>query len=997
MTKEVRELIEEGYHNNDKIITTAIERLVQKFPIIEHFSIGQTVNNNSIHALRVRLNKTVSGKPAIALLGGIHGDHALGHEIVLQIGAFLAESHQSGSSRVKNLLEYADVILIPTLNPDGFEIAVEGDCYSAKIKSGRHNANGVDLDQDFKFHNYNDISAVLSSNKLQPETKSFVDWLVSEGRNVQLFGTLRTGYEGITYPLDEFPNQITEHTYRSPGSTNSPNVAPDSDLFEYIGHNIYYRYQDEPTNSKCNPVGGNTTVLDGARMGSVYGSLNDFLYEFADIFPFNIYIDCCKYPPKDRLKTSWLKHSNSLIAFMEAIKLGLRGSVVEKSSSKPIQNARIFVRGIDRNVSSNYDGTYWRPLVPGKPHDMIIEADGYAPVSRDKITTSEINGDGLVDSSNMNFKLVRLSPKTTQSSESSDKTSPEVGLTHKLKPEILFSENLDRIIENLDFKSPTELHKHHNETELFDYLRDLNSRFSKISRIYSIGLSSKGKKLWVIEISDKPGVHQLMKPEFRYIGNIHGNEVVGRELLLNLAKLLLENYGTNELVTSIVNSTRIHLLPSMNPDGYELSVEGDCDSEKGRANAHGMDLNRNFPDRFGPTKDNKITEPEVASIMKWSHEHPFVLGANLHGGAEVANYPFDANEQDKSGEYASSPDDELFVHLAKTYASNHPTMHKGQHCSDICGDDANILNERFKDGITNGAKWYVLYGGIQDWVYLNTGCMSITVELGCRKYPRAKYLPDYWKNNKKSLIKYLLQVHRGIYGIVTDQNSKPLANATITVRGIHYDVHSTSSGDYWRLLLPGEYFISVSKEGYRTAHRTVTIGTGGLSAKRLDFFLSSGPKDLSYNDIGSVELMHTSNQSREPEKSSHENTLTHTDGNLGKSPAPPSDHNNNTKAGFLRPIVETPDTRYMLALCFMIVFPSLILIIYFFKTTEGKREKLGFYRLATTAPDELDGDDADEGTRFMKGSQRNNRSSGRGDGHASDSEDELYSAGSWGK
>ena len=78
-----------------------------------------------------------------------------------------------------------------------------------------------------------------------------------------------------------------------------------------------------------------------------------------------------------------------------------------------------------------------------------------------------------------------------------------------------------------------------------------------------------------------------------------------------------------------MKNTRLHILVSMNVDGYEKSQVGDCSSVNGRYNANNYDLNRNFPDLFQCMSDT--FQPETLAVMRWLENNTFVLSANFHG------------------------------------------------------------------------------------------------------------------------------------------------------------------------------------------------------------------------------------------------------------------------------------------------------------------------------------------------------------------------------
>ena len=82
--------------------------------------------------------------------------------------------------------------------------------------------------------------------------------------------------------------------------------------------------------------------------------------------------------------------------------------------------------------------------------------------------------------------------------------------------------------------------KYHNHEEMTRFLRSTTAQYPNLTALYSIGKSTLGKDLWVMVVSASPYEHMLGKPDVKYIGNIHGNEAVGRELLLHLIQVIIK-------------------------------------------------------------------------------------------------------------------------------------------------------------------------------------------------------------------------------------------------------------------------------------------------------------------------------------------------------------------------------------------------------------------------------------------------------------------------
>ncbi len=378
--------------------------------------------------------------------------------------------------------------------------------------------------------------------------------------------------------------------------------------------------------------------------------------------------------------------------------------------------------------------------------------------------------------------------------------------------------------------------------EYAQQMQDFENDYPALVEKVSIGATGEGdKELLFVKISDNVSTDE-QEPKLMLTSSMHGDEIAGYPMMLTLIDYILTVYSNtghadHARIKNLVENSEIWINPSANPDGtYNNSPSNTSVVQAIRANANGVDLNRNYPDNVaGAHSDGEVYQTETLAFMALAEANNFVIAANFHGGTELVNYPFD---NAYAAEYIHA-DNDWFEYIGVEYATHCQTdansggsstpsyNNKASYLTDDDDWDESAGNQAWHNdyaqspGVTHGAEWYRVYGGRQDYMNFYQQCREITIELSDVKILPESSFVDYWYYNRDALLDFLTQGTYGFRGVVLDASTNnPIEDTKVTV--VSHDVYGSEiftgvQGDYYRPIKGGTYSLLFEAPCYQSA------------------------------------------------------------------------------------------------------------------------------------------------------------------------------------
>lgn len=277
--------------------------------------------------------------------------------------------------------------------------------------------------------------------------------------------------------------------------------------------------------------------------------------------------------------------------------------------------------------------------------------------------------------------------------------------------------------------SPVQNGRYHTNDEAAALLQQLARDHPSIMALVSIGRSYEGRTISAVLISDNVHINED-EPEALIISLQHGNELIAREVALDLTSWLVTAYGADPVVTWLVNEREIIIVPSVNPDGaaFSQSYPWDFWARKNRqpiagSDAVGFDLNRTYGYRWGCCGGSSV-DPESPyyrgrapfEAVEAAAVRDLVVGRRV-GGAQPIRVALDIHSE---GGFVMWP-------YGSTMDDQPPDMQPADlRAFQAVGRELASLNGYVPQ---QASDYYIHDGSFLDWAYGEQGIFAFTIEV----------------------------------------------------------------------------------------------------------------------------------------------------------------------------------------------------------------------------------------------------------------------------
>ncbi|UCG03368.1 MAG: hypothetical protein JSW11_05125 [Candidatus Heimdallarchaeota archaeon] len=145
-------------------------------------------------------------------------------------------------------------------------------------------------------------------------------------------------------------------------------------------------------------------------------------------------------------------------------------------------------------------------------------------------------------------------------------------------------QSVDRTWDDLSLLYPDQFH---NSTEIIEEIANFEASVPELVDVSVIGQSVLGNDIQLVRITNE--ANTVQKAGVFFVTQHHAREQITIEATLRFILRLLNEYGEDEKITHYVDSEEIYIIPTLNPDGNDIVVDGGNEWIRKNARRHDDD------------------------------------------------------------------------------------------------------------------------------------------------------------------------------------------------------------------------------------------------------------------------------------------------------------------------------------------------------------------------------------------------------------------------